>query len=129
MSVNVRFENNLPRFQEELKEKKKLITYAWGLKLMSLASQIITRNGQVVTGRLRGSISFITVDKSGSNGGSGSDILTGSSGDDGTVIVGTNVKYGRKVELTSRKGQFLKPACTDYKNSLEEIAKSILNSD
>ena len=50
MSVNVRFENNLPRFQEELKEKKKLITYAWGLKLMSLASQIITRNGQVVTG-------------------------------------------------------------------------------
>lgn len=129
MSINVGFENNLPRFQEELKEKKKLITYAWGLKLMSLASQIITRNGQVVTGRLRGSISFITVDKSGSNGGSGSDILTGSSGDDGTVIVGTNVKYGRKVELTSRKGQFLKPACTDYTDSLENIAKSILNSD
>ena len=30
MSINVRFENNLPRFEQELKEKKKLITYAWG---------------------------------------------------------------------------------------------------
>ena len=129
MSINMKFESNLPKFQSELKEKKKEVTYAWGLKLMSLASQIITRNGQVVSGRLRGSISFVTVDKAGNNGGSGGDVLGGSSGDDGTVIVGSNVPYARKVELTSRKGQFLKPACTDYTDSLEEIAKSILNSN
>ena len=129
MSINIKFESNLPKFETELKEKKKLITYAWGLKLMSLASQVITRNGQVLTGRLRASISFITIDKSGSNGGSGSDVLTGSTGEEGTVIIGSNVPYARKVELTSRKGQFLKPATTDYIDSLEEITKSILNSD
>ena len=128
MSINVRFENNLPQFERELKDKKQLISYAWGLKLMSLASQIITRNGQVVTGRLRSSISFITVNKSGSNGGSGDEILTGSSGDDGTVIIGSNLPYAKKVEFTSRKGQYLKPACTDYTDSLENIAKEILNN-
>lgn len=129
MSINIKFENNLPHFENELKNKKQAISYAWGLKLMSLTSQIITRNGQVVTGRLRRSISFITINKSGSNGGSGKDILTGSSGDDGTVIIGSNLKYARRVELHSKKGQYLKPACTDYMDSLENIAKSILDSE
>ena len=130
MSINVRFENNLPRFKQELKEKKKLITYAWGLKWMALASQVITRNGIVDTGRLRASLSFITVDKSGDNGAfEGNDKLSGSSGADGDLIVGSNVKYARKQELENKKGSFVRPAITDYKDSYEEIAKSILNSD
>lgn len=130
MSVNVKFENNLPQFERELKDKKQLISYAWGLKWMSLASQVITRNGIIDTGRLRGSLSFITINQNGNNGAFESgDSLIGSSGDDGTVIVGSNVKYARRQEFENKKGSFVRPAITDYKDSYEEIAKSILNSD
>lgn len=130
MSVNVKFENNLPQFERELKDKKQLISYAWGLKWMSLASQVITRNGIIDTGRLRGSLSFITINQNGNNGAfENGDKLIGSSGDDGTVIVGSNVKYARKQELENKKGSFVRPAVTDYKESYEELAKSILNSD
>ena len=130
MSINVKFENNLPRFEESLKEKKKLITYAWGLKWMSLASQVITRNRIVDSGRLRASLSFITVDKSGDNGAfKEEDKLSGSSGNDGDLIVGSNVKYATKQEFENPKGSFVRPAITDYKDSYEELAKSILNSD
>lgn len=130
MSINIKFESNLPKFETELKEKKKLITYAWGLKWMALASQVITRNRIVDTGRLRGSLSFITVDNSGDNGAfEGGDKLSGSSGNDGDLIVGSNVKYAAKQEFENPKGAFVRPAITDYKDSYEELAKSILNSD
>lgn len=130
MSVSIKFENNLPQFERELKNKKQAISYAWGLKWMSLASQIITRNRIVNTGRLRASLSFITINQSNNNGAyENGDSLVGSSGDDGSVIVGSNVKYAAKQEFENPKGSFVRPAITDYKDSYEELAKSILNSD
>lgn len=130
MSVSIKFENNLPQFENELKNKKQAISYAWGLKWLSLASQIITKNKIIDTGRLRASLSFITVNQNGNNGAfETGDNLIGSSGDDGTVIVGSNVKYAAKQEFENRKGPFVRPAITDYKDSYENIAKSILDSE
>lgn len=130
MSYSVKFENNYPKFKNEWKERKKLITYAWGLKWQSLASKIITANRIVDTGRLRASLSFITVDKSGNNGAfSNSDTLSGSSGNENDLIVGSNVKYAAKQELTNSKGPFITPAIQNYKSDYQNIAKQIMNQE
>ena len=129
MSFSVKFENNFPKYKNEWKERKKEITYAWGLKFISLASKIITRNGIVNTGRLRASLSFITIDKSGSNGGGGQDVLNGSSGNESDLIVGSNVKYAAKQELENKKGPFIRPSITDYREDYKNIAKSIMNKE
>lgn len=129
MSYSIKFENNSSKYKDEWKNRKKEITYAWGLKWQSLASKIITANKIVDTGRLRASLSFITVDKSGSNGGSGSDVLSGSSGKDTDLIVGSNVVYAKRQELENKKGPFIKPAILDHREAYKKLAKQIMDSN
>lgn len=133
-NVEIKFEDNSNKFKTELNRKRMKLTYAIGLKWLEICTKIITVNGIVDTGRLRASLSFITpYQSSGANSFSGSaedskasDRIRGKSGEDGVVIVGSNVKYASKQELTNKKGAFLKPSITDYKQDYEEVTKAIL---
>lgn len=130
MSINVRFEDNSPKFERDWKEKKKKILYAIGLKWQSLCTQIITRNRIILTGRLRGSLTFITPNKIGKSISSvaenkQSDYLTGSAPED-SLIVGSNLSYASKQELTNPKGAFVKPSILNYRDTYKNIAKQIM---
>lgn len=125
-NVNIKFEDNSKFIKSEFEVKKNKILYAMGLKWLEICTKIITVNGIVDTGRLRASLSFITPIESGGNGAieTGDDI-TGRS-EEGSIIVGSNVKYAAKQELTNKKGSFIKPSILDYKEDYKEIAKTIL---
>lgn len=126
MSYEIKFENNMNKFNSEWKHKKKEILYGICLKWQEIATKIITSNGIVDTGRLRASLSFITVDKKGGNGFKAGDTLSGSSGNEGTAYVGSNVEYAKKQELYNKKGAFIRPAITNYRNEYEKVAKAIM---
>lgn len=130
MSYSYKFDDNSLKFKEESKEKKKKILYAIGLKWQSICSKLITTLGIVDSGRLRGSLTFITVDKVGIpikrvKENKESDFLNGSSGDDSVLIVGSNVVYAKKQELFNKKGAFMTPALLEYRSSYKRIAKKI----
>lgn len=125
-NVNIKFEDNSKPIKSEYKAKKNKILYAIGLKWLEICTKIITVNGIVDTGRLRASLSFITPSESGGNGAVEiGDDITGRS-EEGSIIVGSNVKYASKQELTNKKGSFIKPSILDYKEDYKEIAKNIL---
>ena len=125
-NVNIKFEDNSKPIKSEYKAKKNKILYAMGLKWLEICTKIITVNGIVDTGRLRASLSFITPSESGGNGAVEiGDDITGRS-EEGSIIVGSNVKYASKQELTNKKGSFIKPSILDYKEDYKEIAKNIL---
>ena len=125
-NVNIKFEDNSKPIKSEYKAKKNKILYALGLKWLEICTKIITVNGLVDTGRLRASLRFITPSESGGNGAVEiGDDITGRS-EEGSIIVGSNVKYASKQELTNKKGSFIKPSILDYKEDYKEIAKNIL---
>ena len=130
VKIEVKIEDNSKLVEEIAKQKKQQILYAIGLKWQKICTNIITVNGIVDTGRLRGSLSFITVNKksspiSNTNNNKTKDFLDGSSGSDNDLIVGTNVEYAKKQELHNSKGAFLRPSLIDYKEVYEEIAEQI----
>ena len=125
-NTNIKFESNSKFIKEEFKIKKNKILYAMGLKWLEICSKIITVNGIVDTGRLRASLSFITPSESGGNGANEiGDSITGRS-EEGSIIVGSNVVYAAKQELTNKKGSFIKPSVLDYKEDYKQIATTIL---
>lgn len=125
-NVEIKFEDNSNKFKTELNRKRMKLTYAIGLKWLEICTKIITVNGIVDTGRLRASLSFITPSESSGNGAMEvGDDITGRS-EEGSIIVGSNVKYAAKQELTNKKGSFIKPSILDYKEDYKEIAKNIL---
>lgn len=133
-NVEIKFEDNSNVFKAELNRKRMKLSYAIGLKWLEICTKIITAKGIVDTGRLRASLSFITpYQSSGANsfagdvkGSKSTDRIRGKSGENGVIIVGSNVKYASKQELTNKKGGFLKPSITDYKEDYEEVTKAIL---
>lgn len=140
MSFEMKFENNLPKYQKEWKERKRKITYAWGLKWQSICTKIITKNiysknpPYDLTGRLRASLTFITKDKVGAptsrvSDSKGSDFLSGSSGNDNDLIVGSNVEYAANIEVNGKNGSFIKPAIMDYREDYKKLAKQLMNED
>ena len=125
-SLEVKFEDNGNKFNVELDRKRMKITYALGLKWLEICTKIITNKNIVDTGRLRASLSFITPSQSGGNKGFESgDNINGRSGER-QVIVGSNLKYASKQELTNKKGSFLKPSITDHKEDYKKITEMIL---
>lgn len=130
MSIHVKMENNTGKYKNDWKGKKKKILYAWGLKWQEIATKLITANGIVDTGRLRASLTFITPTQVGSPKSSSSsskarDALTGTAPKDST-IVGSNVVYAKKQELTNKKGAFIGPAILNYKKDYENVTKKIM---
>lgn len=134
ISTKVKFENNAPTAVKDLETKKELILFAIGLKWQTICTKIITINGIVDTGRLRGSLTFIT--KSWVGGPIASvgenvdnDYLGGSSGSDDVLIVGSNVEYAAKNEFNNPKGAFLRPSVTEYSEDYKNIAEEILKRE
>lgn len=130
IGVSVKMENNVKEVLKVEEEKKAKILYAIGLKWQSICSKIITQRKIVDTGRLRGSLTFITAREVGSpintvTENKSSDFLKGSSGDEDTLIVGSNVEYARKQEFENKKGAFLRPSVLDYKQDYKDIAEQI----
>ena len=130
IGVSVKMENNVKEVLKVEEEKKAKILYAIGLKWQSICSKIITQRKIVDTGRLRGSLTFITAREVGSpintvTENKSSDFLKGSSGDEDTLIVGSNVEYARKQEFENKKGAFLRPSILQYKNDYKDIAEQI----
>lgn len=125
-NITVKYEDNSKYIQKEFKAKKTKILYAMGLKWLEICTKIITRNGIVDTGRLRASLSFITPKDNAGNGGfKGGDKISGRAEED-NLIVGSNVKYAAKQELTNKKGSFIRPSVLDYKEDYKNIAETIL---
>jgi len=128
-NYNIRIENNIPIVERELKRKIGLMTYAMGLKWQSLATRLITVKRIVDSGRLRGSLTFITAEKVGSSinrvaENEPNDFLHGRAMGK-ALIVGSNVPYAEKQEF-SRKGPYLKPSILSYKDSYKNICESIM---
>lgn len=130
IGVKIEYNNNIKEVLKAEEQKKEKILYAIGLKWQSICSKIITQRKIVDTGRLRASLTFITVNKVGSpintvTENKTSDFLSGTSGDENTLIVGSNVEYARKQEFENKKGAFLRPSVLEYKNDYKEIAEQI----
>lgn len=130
MSQEVKFEDNSNKIKAELKNAEKEILYAIGLKWQTLATKIITANKEVDTGRLRGSLTFVTPDKVGGSiskvkDNKSSDFLSGKAPEK-TVIVGSNVEYAVKVEISNPKGPYLKPSIMSYRDVYKNLAEQIL---
>lgn len=103
----------------------------------SISGQYTPSNHAIDTGRLRASLSFITKNESGDNGqpevktSQVGDKLSGN-GEDGYVIVGTNVDYAEYVHNgTSRMKSrpFLREGIDTKKSEMEAITKSILQGE
>lgn len=128
--IGVKFEDNSVKFKKDWENKRKKILWAWGLKWQELATKIITINRIVVSGRLRGSLTFITPDKVGTPisrvpENKPSDFLKGKAPEN-SIIVGSNVEYAAKNELENPKGSFVRPAILTYRDSYQNIAKQIM---
>lgn len=102
----------------------------------SISGQYTPSNHAIDTGRLKASISFITATQSGDSGFASSasqsgDKLSGK-GEDGVVIVGTNVNYAEYVhdgttKMVSRP--FLREGIDEKKSEMQERVKDILEGD
>jgi len=64
-NYNITITDNSSLIKEELKKRKEKITYAIGLKWQKIATELVTVKRIVDTGRLRGSLTFITSAKAG----------------------------------------------------------------
>lgn len=128
--VKIKFDSKKDVVKKGMSEKKRKILYAMGLKWQEIANKVITRNGIVDTGRLRGSLTFITPFQRGGSVSSvasnkPSDFLGGSAPQD-SVIVGSNVPYASRQEFENKKGAFVKPSILNYKDDYKAITEAIL---
>lgn len=128
--TTIKFENNTKKVKENWKGKKEKILFAMGLKWQEIASKVITRNGIVDTGRLRGSLTFITPTQKGGSINSvpsnePNDYLNGSAPED-SIIVGSNVNYAAKQEFENKKGAFIKPSVMNYRDDYKNIVETIM---
>lgn len=125
-NYDIKYEDNSNQVKTDFKAKKVKITYAIGLKWLEICTKIITNKNIVDTGRLRASLSFITPTQSGDNNPFETEDSISGRADDDTIIVGSNVKYASKQELTNKKGSFIEPSLTGYANEYKKVTEQIL---
>lgn len=120
--------DNSGKFLEEEERKKEKLLYLIGLEWQKIVTEILTDKNIVDTGRLRASMSFIT-NKSSHEGvpvkeTKKNDFLRGRANKD-ELIVGSNVEYAEKQELTNRKGDFLRPSLLEHQKTYQNIAEMV----
>ena len=108
ININV---NNKSNVESDLAAKKTKILKAWGIKWQEIVTKIITQKGIIDTGALKNSMStrYRTAQ--------------------GILQVGTNIEYAKAHELGTseiKARPYLKPSVMEYKDTYENIAKSIL---
>lgn len=131
--MEVVFHSNRPMVESEFKKKMKL-----ALDLIGEAAEAHAKeNCPVDTGRLRNSLAHATKDKSGhsfsytDNDGNSYTSDVGKVHKDDTVYIGTNVEYGkwvevREIEHKTGKAHFLRDGVAQHGSEYEKIAKAIL---
>lgn len=128
--MRARFEDNTEMLFNAMGKKKEEILFEIGLKWQEIVKKIITEQEEVDTGRMRASMSFITNKRKSPNAGASNsqskDFLSGASGDNGRLIVGSNVEYAQWNEFHNKKGAFLKPSVLRSKEDFKRIAESVL---
>jgi len=126
--LKVNIQDNSKKLLGETEEKKEKILYMIGLEWQRIVTKIITEKQIVDTGRLRASMSFITNKRQGKGAGvsnsKSTDFLSGRANKN-ELVVGSNVEYAEKNELTNRKGDFLRPSLLEHTRVYEQIAKSV----
>lgn len=136
---------NASGYEEAKKEAPKAIDdalYQMGVlavegAVRSISGRYTAGNQAVDTGRLRASISFITKDASGASAeptppnAEPTDRLSGK-GEDGFVIVGTNVSYGEYVHNGTSRMQgrpFLREGIDQKRNEMQKAVERILKGE
>ena len=133
--IDVKLENNTAKVLGEFGSAMSRALYAIGVSAQGdvvkyMSKPDFTGRDIVDTGRLRGSISFVTPDaESGvyDNNADSSDALSGK-GLENTVIIGTNVEYGDKVNNGTRGKQgrkFMENGIEPNWDKYQKIAKDI----
>ena len=101
---------------------------AIGMRAVTYTHRPKERGGTPVdTGRLRNSIAWATA----SQGGGGTDAPSGGGADDRTVIIGTNVEYGKFVEEGTSKrkpAHMLRNALIDGSDEYARIMEASLKA-
>ena len=101
---------------------------AIGMRAVTYTHRPKERGGTPVdTGRLRNSIAWATA----SQGGGGTDAPSGGGADDRTVVIGTNVEYGKFVEEGTSKrkpAHMLRNALTDGSDEYARIMEASLKA-
>ncbi len=133
--VDVKLENNTAKVLGEFGSAMGRALYAIGVSAQGdvvkyMSKPDFTGRDIVDTGRLRGSISFVTPDaESGvyDNNADSSDALSGK-GLENTVIIGTNVEYGDKVNngtSKQRARKFMENGIEPNWDKYQRMAKDI----
>jgi HK97 gp10 family phage protein len=133
--VDVKIENNTAKVLGEFGSAMGRALYAIGVEAQGdvvkyMSKPDFTGRDIVDTGRLRGSISFVTPDaESGvyDNNADSSDALSGK-GEENTVIIGTNVEYANYVNNGTRKQRarkFMENGIEPNWDKYQKIAKDI----
>jgi len=133
--IDVKLENNTAKVLGEFGSAMGRALYAIGVSAQGdvvkyMSKPDFTGRDIVDTGRLRGSISFVTPDaESGvyDNNADSTDALSGK-GLENTVIIGTNVEYGDKVNNGTRGkqgGKFMENGIEPNWDKYQKIAKDI----
>lgn len=105
MSIQVRMNSHKDEF---LKAEEEAIDRAMemiGLQMEGYAKEALTASKAVDTGRLRGSVTYATVNShsSGQSPAEGSDYATHGTPERGEVVIGTNVEYAPYIEFGTSK--------------------------
>ena len=133
--VDVKLENNTMKVEAEFGKAMGRALYAIGVTAQGdivkyMSKPDFTGRDIVDTGRLRGSISFVTPEEESGvydNNASGPDALSGK-GLENTVILGTNVEYADEVNNGSKKQKgrkFMENGIEPNWGKYQDLAKDI----
>lgn len=133
--VDVKLENNTMKVEAEFGKAMGRALYAIGVTAQGdivkyMSKPDFTGRDIVDTGRLRGSISFVTPEEESGvydNNADSSDALSGK-GLENTVILGTNVEYADEVNNGSKKQKgrkFMENAIEPNWGKYQDLAKEI----
>lgn len=133
--VDVKLENNTIKVESEFGKAMGRALYAIGVTAQGdivkyMSKPDFTGRDIVDTGRLRGSISFVTPEEESGvydNNAEGSDALSGK-GLENTVIIGTNVEYADEVNNGTKKQKgrkFMENGIEPNWDKYKDLAKEV----
>lgn len=144
MGLDFKIENNFEEFYSNYDEAKERMMYAIGSQWLKRVTEIITNRhknaregvGIVDTGRLRGSMSFSTSERSEKSTkkvkeNKANDYIN-KKAEDGQLFVGTNVEYAEYIEIGNSKMKarpFLSASLTEYKQEYKDLAEEVLKGN
>lgn len=125
--MNIHITSHKDEVERELDKKISQILEMWGL----VGERYAKDKTPVDTGRLRGSVTYATINShsSGQSPAEESDYATHGTPERGEVVIGTNVEYAPYVELgTSRQKPqpYIRPAVADHLDEYSAIAQRVL---